>query len=126
MFQYIIKAGFFQYLLNFLVCTDKKRIAAQQILHIAFPLKGLYEQWMHFYNWGLRCEQGLGLLPGRNGHTAMPIDMDTIPRCCLLDCFLDDGNRGDGITGECVVADSGASHNIFRFQAAIEQYPPEE
>ena len=33
---------------------------------------------------------------------------------------------GDGITGECVVADSGASHNIFRFQPAIEQYPPEE
>lgn len=32
----------------------------------------------------------------------------------------------DGITGECVVADSGASHNIFRFQPAIEQYPPEE
>lgn len=92
-FQYTIKAGFFQYLLNFLVCTDKKRIAAQQILHIAFPLKGLYEQWMHFYNWGMRCEQGLGLLPGWNGHTAMPIDMDTIPLCCLLDCFLDDGNR---------------------------------
>lgn len=33
---------------------------------------------------------------------------------------------GDGITGECVVADSGASHNIFRFQPAIEQYPPED
>ena len=33
---------------------------------------------------------------------------------------------GDGITGETVVADSGASHNIFRFQPAIEQYPPEE
>lgn len=32
----------------------------------------------------------------------------------------------DGITGECVVADSGASHNIFRFQPAIEQYPPED
>lgn len=32
---------------------------------------------------------------------------------------------GDGITGETVVADSGASHNIFRFQPAIEQYPPE-
>ena len=32
----------------------------------------------------------------------------------------------DGITGETVVADSGASHNIFRFQPAIEQYPPEE
>lgn len=31
----------------------------------------------------------------------------------------------DGITGETVVADSGASHNIFRFQPAIEQYPPE-
>jgi len=25
-----------------------------------------------------------------------------------------------------VVADSGASHNIFRFQPAIEQYPPED
>ena len=33
---------------------------------------------------------------------------------------------GDGITGETVVADSGASHNIFRFQPAIEQYPPED
>lgn len=32
----------------------------------------------------------------------------------------------DGITGECVVADSGASHNIFRFQPAIDQYPPEQ
>lgn len=33
---------------------------------------------------------------------------------------------GDGITGETVVADSGASHNIFRFQPAIDQYPPED
>ena len=32
----------------------------------------------------------------------------------------------DGITGETVVADSGASHNIFRFQPAIDQYPPED
>ena len=32
----------------------------------------------------------------------------------------------DGITGECVVADSGATHNIFRFQPALDQYPPEE
>lgn len=33
---------------------------------------------------------------------------------------------GDGITGETVIADSGASHNIFRFQPAIDRYPPEE
>lgn len=33
---------------------------------------------------------------------------------------------GDGITGETIAADSGASHNIFRFQPAIEQYPPED
>lgn len=32
----------------------------------------------------------------------------------------------DGITGEVVVADSGMSHNICRYQPAIEQYPPEE
>lgn len=32
----------------------------------------------------------------------------------------------DGITGECVVADSGATHNIFRFQPALDQYPPED
>lgn len=31
----------------------------------------------------------------------------------------------DGITGETVIADSGATHNIFRFQPAIEQYPPQ-
>lgn len=32
----------------------------------------------------------------------------------------------DGITGETIVADSGASHNIFRFQPAIERFPAEE
>lgn len=31
----------------------------------------------------------------------------------------------DGITGEIVVADGGMSHNIVRYQAAIEQYPEE-
>lgn len=29
----------------------------------------------------------------------------------------------DGMTGEIVVADSGMSHNIVKYQAAIEQYP---
>ena len=32
----------------------------------------------------------------------------------------------DGMTGEVVVADSGMSHNIVKYQPAIEQYPPEE
>lgn len=32
----------------------------------------------------------------------------------------------DGITGEVVVADAGASHNIVHHQVAIEAYPPEE
>lgn len=31
----------------------------------------------------------------------------------------------DGITGEIVVADCGMSHNIVKYQAAIEQYPEE-
>ena len=31
----------------------------------------------------------------------------------------------DGMTGEIVVADGGMSHNIVRYQAAIEQYPEE-
>lgn len=31
----------------------------------------------------------------------------------------------DGMTGECVVADAGCSHNIFRFQPAIDRYPEE-
>ena len=31
----------------------------------------------------------------------------------------------DGMTGEIVVADGGMSHNIVKYQAAIEQYPPE-
>jgi NAD(P)-dependent dehydrogenase (short-subunit alcohol dehydrogenase family) len=31
----------------------------------------------------------------------------------------------DGITGECVVADAGCSHNIFKYQPAIDQYPEE-
>jgi len=32
----------------------------------------------------------------------------------------------DGITGECIVADSGMMRNIMSFQPAIEQYPPAE
>ena len=32
----------------------------------------------------------------------------------------------DGMTGTCVVADAGMSHNIVSFQPEIEQYPPEE
>lgn len=32
----------------------------------------------------------------------------------------------DGITGETIVADSGATHNIFRFQPALDRYPEEE
>ncbi len=31
----------------------------------------------------------------------------------------------DGMTGACVVADAGCSHNIFRFQPAIDRYPEE-
>lgn len=31
----------------------------------------------------------------------------------------------DGMTGDCVVADAGMSHNIVRYQAAIDQYPEE-
>lgn len=31
----------------------------------------------------------------------------------------------DGITGECIVADAGCSHNIFSFQPAIDRYPEE-
>ena len=30
----------------------------------------------------------------------------------------------DGVTGECVVADSGMMRNIMSYQPAIEQYPP--
>lgn len=32
----------------------------------------------------------------------------------------------DGITGETIVADSGATHNIFRFQPALDRYPEED
>ena len=32
----------------------------------------------------------------------------------------------DGITGEVVIVDGGAHHNIVKYQPAIEQYPPEE
>ena len=32
----------------------------------------------------------------------------------------------DGVTGECIVADSGMMRNIMAFQPAIEQYPPAE
>lgn len=32
----------------------------------------------------------------------------------------------DGVTGECIVADSGMMRNIMAFQPAIEQYPPTE
>lgn len=32
----------------------------------------------------------------------------------------------DGMTGEVVVADGGMSHNIVKYQAAIDQYPEEE
>lgn len=31
----------------------------------------------------------------------------------------------DGITGECVVADAGMSHNILKFLPAMDQYPEE-
>jgi len=33
---------------------------------------------------------------------------------------------GDGITGETIVVDGGASHNIVRYQPAIDAYPEEE
>ncbi len=32
----------------------------------------------------------------------------------------------DGVTGECIVADSGMMRNIMSFQPAIDRYPPEE
>ena len=32
----------------------------------------------------------------------------------------------DGITGEIVMVDGGATHNIVSYQPAIDQYPPEE
>ena len=32
----------------------------------------------------------------------------------------------DGVTGECIVADSGMMRNIVAFQPAIDQYPPAE
>ncbi len=32
----------------------------------------------------------------------------------------------DGVTGECIVADSGMMRNIVSFQAPCEQYPPKE
>ncbi|MBR0131410.1 MAG: SDR family oxidoreductase [Firmicutes bacterium] len=32
----------------------------------------------------------------------------------------------DGITGEVVMVDGGQTHNIVSYQAAIDQYPPEE
>lgn len=32
----------------------------------------------------------------------------------------------DGVTGECIVADSGMMRNIMAFQPAAAQYPPEE
>lgn len=32
----------------------------------------------------------------------------------------------DGVTGECIVADSGMMRNIVSYQPAIEQYPPAE
>lgn len=31
----------------------------------------------------------------------------------------------DGVTGECVVADSGMMRNIVSYQPAIEQFPAE-
>jgi NAD(P)-dependent dehydrogenase (short-subunit alcohol dehydrogenase family) len=33
---------------------------------------------------------------------------------------------GDGITGETIVVDGGASHNIVRYQPAIDAYPEED
>ena len=32
----------------------------------------------------------------------------------------------DGVTGECIVADSGMMRNIKSYQPAIEEYPPKE
>lgn len=32
----------------------------------------------------------------------------------------------DGITGECIVADSGMMRNIMAFQPAVQEYPPKE
>lgn len=32
----------------------------------------------------------------------------------------------DGVTGECIVADSGMMRNIISYQPAIDQYPPEK
>ena len=32
----------------------------------------------------------------------------------------------DGVTGECIVADSGMMRNSMSYQPAIEQYPPAE
>ncbi|HJB28435.1 MAG TPA: SDR family oxidoreductase [Candidatus Blautia faecavium] len=32
----------------------------------------------------------------------------------------------DGVTGQCIVADSGMMRNIVSYQPAIEQYPPEK
>ena len=32
-------------------------------------------------------------------------------------------HAADGITGECLIADSGMSHNIVSRQPAIEEYP---
>ena len=29
----------------------------------------------------------------------------------------------DGLTGECIIADAGCSHNIFSYQPAIDRYP---
>ena len=32
----------------------------------------------------------------------------------------------DGITGETIFVDGGASHNIVKYQVAIDAYPPED
>ena len=32
--------------------------------------------------------------------------------------------RADGVTGECIVADSGMMRNIVSYQPAVEEYPP--
>ncbi len=35
-------------------------------------------------------------------------------------------DAADGITGETVIVDGGAAHNIVSYQPAIEEYPPQE
>lgn len=60
------------------------------------------------------------------GKEMMVVKMDEVPTADSVAIVVYGmcTRMADGVTGECIVADSGMLRNIMSFQPAIEQYPP--